>query len=252
MDELKTFMQQLALESGAIIKQYFRRELTIDLKSDASPVTIADKKAEEKIRRLIETHYPQHGIIGEEWGEVRPKADYQWVVDPIDGTKSFISGSFDFGTIIGLLHKGEPVLGMIHQPVLGELLIGDNRQTTCNGIPVHCRDTLALNEATLLTTDFYKAKDDACWPAFHQLTQEVKLARTWGNTFGYSLVAMGYADIMVDLAAAAWDFMGAIPVVRGAGGVMSNLQGDSPEGSTAVVACVPGLQEALIKRLNRL
>ena len=250
IQELKNFIKHLAIESGSIIKQYFRTDVQVDTKSDQSPVTIADQKTEEKIRSLIQKHYPDHGMIGEEFGNENLNADYQWVIDPIDGTKSFIAGAFDFGTIIGLLYQGQPILGMIHQPILQEILIGDNQQTTYNDKVVRCRQLAQLSDAILLTTDFFKGEGHQDLTGFNQLTKQVKLARTWGNTFGYSLVACGYADIMIDPVAASWDFMGAIPIIRGAGGIISDYQGDDPVTGNSIVACNPCLHQQVLKALK--
>ena len=118
MKEYKEFVKLLADESGKIIRKYFRSDLDIDVKKDKSPVTIADKKAEEKLRSLISKTYPEHGIIGEEFGNENEDAEYKWILDPIDGTKSFICGAVTFGTLIGLLKNGEPILGAFNQPIL--------------------------------------------------------------------------------------------------------------------------------------
>ncbi|PIP77763.1 MAG: histidinol-phosphatase, partial [Ignavibacteria bacterium CG22_combo_CG10-13_8_21_14_all_37_15] len=126
MNELKKFSKYLADESGKIIRSYFRTHIPVDSKADESPVTIADKTAEEKMRELIMKEFPQHGIIGEEFGTHNESAEYKWILDPIDGTKSFITGTVTFGTLIALTKNGEPVLGVINQPVLNEFLIGDN------------------------------------------------------------------------------------------------------------------------------
>ena len=114
-------------------KEYFRTEVNVECKPDQSPVTIADKKSEEKMREIIMKEFPAHGIIGEEFGEYNKDAEYKWVLDPIDGTKSFICGAVAFGTLIALTKNGEPVLGVINQPILDEFLLGDNNRTELNG-----------------------------------------------------------------------------------------------------------------------
>jgi len=134
------FIKHLANVSGKIIRRYFRADINIDSKADDSPVTIADRKAEEVMREEIMKNYPEHGIIGEEFGNYNESAEYKWTLDPIDGTKSFICGALSFGTLIALLKNGKPLLGAINQPILNELLIGDNNITEINGVKTKLRD----------------------------------------------------------------------------------------------------------------
>ena len=137
----RTFMTELARDSGDFIRPLFRqRSVAVDTKADQSPVTIADRGAEELMRSRIAERFPQHGIIGEEFGRERADAEFVWVLDPIDGTKAFITGVPLWGTLIALLHDGEPVLGCINQPVLDQLMMGDGTTTVLNGAPVRCRD----------------------------------------------------------------------------------------------------------------
>src|SRR6185437_12473234 len=143
----------LANAAAAVIRGYFRQKIAVDDKSDASPVTIADREAEAAMRRLIEKRFPDHGIFGEEHGKTRPEAEYVWVLDPIDGTKSFISGIPLFGTLIGLTFRGRPVLGIVDQPILRERWLGAaGRPTTLNGAPVRARPCPSLAAATLYCT----------------------------------------------------------------------------------------------------
>src|SRR5271156_3539535 len=147
-------MIELAGLSGDFIRPFFgRQDLKVDLKSDRSPVTAADTGAEELMRGLIAKRFPGHGILGEEHGAERADAEFVWVLDPIDGTKSFTAAVPLFGTLIALLHQGQPVLGCIHQPILRQLLVGDNRSCTMGGRPVRTRDIRRVEEATLLTSD---------------------------------------------------------------------------------------------------
>ena len=139
LNELKNFCKILSDESGKVIKNYFRSEINVEEKSDESPVTIVDKKAEEVMRSLIEKEFPQHGILGEEFGKTNPDAEYQWILDPIDGTKSFITGTVTFGTLIAVTKNSNPILGVINQPILNEFLIGDNSNAELNGNRVRVR-----------------------------------------------------------------------------------------------------------------
>lgn len=249
-NELAEFCLMLAVESGRIIKQYFRSELSIETKSDSSPVTIADKKAEELMREMIMKHFPEHGIIGEEFGVLNPDAEYQWVLDPIDGTKSFICGSVTFGTLISVMKNGEPVLGVINQPVLGEFLIGDNEISLLNGTPVKVRGCKNLKEAVLLTTDHLNIARYQNKEKFDSLISSVKLYRNWGDCYGYYLLASGFADIMIDPVMSKWDLMALIPIIRGAGGVITDYHGKEPVKGNSIIATAGMIHEEVIKILN--
>jgi histidinol phosphatase-like enzyme (inositol monophosphatase family) len=228
LDELKKFCARLAEGSGKIIRDYFRSGIAVETKADSTPVTAADLKAEEYLRSAIMKEYPDHGILGEEFGTVNEGARYRWVLDPIDGTKSFVCGVPLFGTLIALLEDGEPVLGAIHNPVLGELLVGDNETCTSNGIQVSCRECASVEEAVLLTTDHRDVAKYQEWADFDSLVRRVRIYRTWGDCYGYSLVASGYADIMADPAMSPWDSLALIPVIRGAGGIITDFGGGDP------------------------
>src|SRR5690242_19662847 len=145
--------EALADAARAVIRRYFRQKIAVDDKSDLTPVTIADREAETAMRRLIEAQFPDHGILGEEHGAVRREARYVWVLDPIDGTKSFISGIPLFGTLIALTDRGRPILGVIDQAILGERWVGvAGRPTLLNGVPVRSRACATLAKATLFST----------------------------------------------------------------------------------------------------
>ncbi|HTM44282.1 MAG TPA: inositol monophosphatase family protein, partial [Polyangiaceae bacterium] len=187
--EFRPFLRTLALESGKVIAPYFADPtLSVDTKSDASPVTVADRNAEEFLRGEIRKAYPAHGIIGEEFGNEREGAEFVWVLDPIDGTKSFISGCPLFGTLIALLYQGKPVLGAIHQPVLGQLCLGDGVTTTLNDKPVRVRNTAELSAATLLYTERKMIGTHQNLAAFEKLEARCNLVRTWGDCYGYLLL----------------------------------------------------------------
>lgn len=245
------FMVELAQKSGEFIKPFFANpELVVEIKSDATPVTMADKGAEELMRELIRSRYPEHGIIGEEFGNERTEAEWVWVLDPVDGTKSFASACPLFGTLIALQHRGEPVLGCIHQPILGQLLIGDGKTAEMNGRRVRCRQTTRLSEATLLTSDPLNPgvyQDGFAWD---KLMSEARLVRTWGDCYGYLLVASGWADVMTDPIMNPWDIAALIPIIRGAGGCITNWSGESPVGAESIIAsATPELHQAVLKIL---
>ena len=163
-------MTELAEKSGDFIRPYFgRADLVVETKSDATPVTLADRGAEELMRKLIKAKFPTHGIIGEELGSERPDAEFVWILDPIDGTKSFITGVPLWGTLIALLHRGQPVLGVIHQPILKQLMTGDGTTTTLNGRAVRVRATKRIEDATLLTSDPFNPSKYQNGDAFNAL-----------------------------------------------------------------------------------
>lgn len=245
-------MTELARVSGEFILPLYRQNsVAVETKSDQSPVTLADRGAEELMRSRIAKRFPAHGIIGEEFGSDRAHAEFVWVLDPIDGTKTFISGLPLWGTLIALLHQGQPILGCIHQPVLGQLVIGDNRTTALNGETVRCRSTARVEDSTLLTSDPVNPAKYQDGAAFAELQQRARLSRTWGDCFGYLLLATGWADIAVDPIMNSWDIAALVPIVRGAGGTISDWQGGAayPAEST-VAAATPGLHAAVIETLN--
>lgn len=248
--ELKKFTKMLADESGGIIKKYFRSDMQILAKADESPVTIADKQAEEIMREIILKEFPAHGIIGEEFGNHNQEAEYQWVLDPIDGTKSFISGALSFGTLIGLLKNGKPLLGAINHPILNEFLFGDNLCADLNGKIVKIRECNDLSKATLLTTDHLNVEKYQDLKKFEKLMRKVKIYRQWGDCYGYYLLSTGYADIMVDPIMSPWDTMALIPIIRGAGGIITDFHGNDPVKGNSIVAAAPGIHKQVIDLLN--
>lgn len=250
MKELREFMRILADESGKIIRNYFRTSITVNSKSDLSPVTIADKKAEELMRELIMRNFPDHGIIGEEFGSYNESAEYKWILDPIDGTKSFICGAVSFGTLIALLKNGEPVLGVINQPVLNEFLIGDNYKAELNGSRVCVRNCDTLADSVLLTTDHLNIEKYQDAKSFDKLIRSVKLYRNWGDCYGYYLLATGFADIMIDPEMHIWDSMAVIPVIKGAGGIISDYHGGDPVKGNSIIAAAPGVHQQVVEILN--
>lgn len=251
IEVFRPFLIELAERSGDFIRPYFgRHDVAIETKEDASPVTIADRGAEELLRSLIQKRFPSHGIVGEEFGTERADAEWVWMLDPIDGTKSFTSACPLFGTLIALLYQGQPVLGAIHQPILRQLIIGDGQTTQLNGLPARVRTTPQFSQATLLTSDPLNLGKYQNGAACDQLAAQVNLYRTWGDCYGYLLLASGWADIMIDPVMNPWDIAALIPVVRGAGGVITDWRGGDPMKGNAIVAAVPELHERVIATLN--
>jgi histidinol phosphatase-like enzyme (inositol monophosphatase family) len=250
LDLYRTFLIELAERSGDFIRPFFASpDLAVENKSDDSPVTAADRGAEQLLRELIAKKFPSHGIIGEEFGNERPDAEWTWVLDPIDGTKSFMSAVPLFGTLIALMHEGQPVLGAIHQPILRQLMIGDGRSTTLNGRPMRVRPTARLEDATLLTSDPLNPARYQDGARYAGLEKRVRLSRTWGDCYGYLLLAGGWADLMLDPIMNTWDIQALIPVVRGAGGVITDWHGGDPVKGSSIVAANPILHPQVIAAL---
>jgi histidinol phosphatase-like enzyme (inositol monophosphatase family) len=244
-------MMELAAESGSFIRPLFgHRGLAVESKADQSPVTVADRGAEEMMRVMIKKRYPDHGIIGEEYGSENPDAEFVWMLDPIDGTKSFITGVPLWGTLIALLHKGQPILGCIHQPILQQLLVGDGQATTLNGRPTRIRPCARLADATILTSDTLNFAKYQNGNACEKLVKQAKLFRTWGDCYGYLLVASGLADVMLDPVMNPWDIAALIPIIRGAGGVITDWKGSAPFPAESTVAAGPEMHAQVIAALN--
>lgn len=250
ISHFKSFAKHLADISGKIISGYFRTPFHVDSKSDLSPVTIADKSAEEIMRSEIMREFPDHGIIGEEFGIHNPDAPYKWILDPIDGTKSFICGSVTFGTLIALSLNDVPLIGVINQPILNEFLIGDNSSALLNDQKVLARNCSSVSDAVLLTTDYLDIKKYQNVQKFDALSQQVKLFRNWGDCYGYYLLSTGFADIMIDPIMNLWDKMALIPIVKGAGGTITDYQGNDPIKGTSIIATSGTIHNSVISILN--
>jgi histidinol phosphatase-like enzyme (inositol monophosphatase family) len=248
--DLIQFTQELAQASGEIIRKYFRSNLNIETKPDQTPVTVADREAELIMRQMIRVRFPDHGILGEEFEQVNPDAEFQWVLDPIDGTKTFVSGTYLFGTLIALLRDGKPLVGVINNPVTHQFLAGDGQTTWLNGDPVKVRDCPSIEQATLLVTSPLNVERYRDIAAFNNLIHQVRLYRTWGDCHGYYLVATGYADIMIDPIMHIWDVAALIPIIEGAGGKITDYFGDDPMSGKGTIATAGPLHDFVIQSLN--
>ncbi|MBL0174748.1 MAG: histidinol-phosphatase [Ignavibacteria bacterium] len=244
------FARTLADAAAGIVLPRYRSHLRVTRKSDSSPVTEADREAETEMRTLIAGAYPEHGILGEEFGDAGRDAEFVWVLDPIDGTKSYIAGSPLFGTLIALLHRGRPVLGIIDHPALGLRVAAADGHVDVNGAPARMREIASIAEATMLTTDHtgigaFKKRD-----GFDRLASRVALYRTWGDCYGYTQLATGFADIMIDPIMSPWDTMALVPIIEGAGGIVTSWEGGDPLASNSIVAASPALHAEVIRALN--
>lgn len=213
-----------------IAKKYFRQPIPIDDKSDDSPVTIADREIEMAMRAVLNAERPDDAIIGEEFPNERLGADDTWVLDPIDGTRSFITGKPCFGTLIGLLHKGDPILGIIAQPITGETWLGIKGQpTTLNGQPLTCRTGRSVDQAYMYTTGPEIFLPGAETEAFTRLSDASKYTRYGGDCYAYGLLAGGYIDLVCEAGLKLYDYAALLPVVSGAGGVIADWAGNPPD-----------------------
>ncbi|XP_017258339.1 bifunctional phosphatase IMPL2, chloroplastic [Daucus carota subsp. sativus] len=218
---------QIADAAGEVIRKYFRKTFDIVDKEDLSPVTIADQEAEAAMTLILQQHFPHHAIFGEEngWRCKEKFADYVWVLDPIDGTKSFITGKPLFGTLIALLHRGKPIFGIIDQPILRERWIGiTGRTTTLNGQEVSTRKCAKLSQAYLYTTSPHLFSGDA-EVAFGQVRSKVKVPLYGCDCYAYALLASGFVDLVIESGLKPYDFLSLIPVIEGAGGVITDWTG---------------------------
>jgi len=224
-DQFLALAIDLADAAGAAIRPYFRRPIAVDDKPDLSPVTVADRAAEAAMRQLITARFPEHGIIGEEFGREREEADFVWVLDPIDGTKSFISGVPLFGTLIALAHQGRPILGIIDQPISRERWIGaSGRPTTLNDTPIRCRPCAGLAVATVFSTspDMFKGVDA---DSYARVAAAAKLVRFGADCYAYGILAHGFIDLVIEASLKPYDFSAMVPIVEGAGGIASDWRG---------------------------
>ncbi|QXQ06362.1 histidinol-phosphatase [Sphingosinicellaceae bacterium] len=249
----REFAEALAETAGAAIRPYFRSATQVETKADASPVTAADRAAEAAMRSLIAEHRPDDGVIGEEYGEDRPDAERVWVLDPIDGTRAFIAGRPLFGTLIALMERGVPVLGVIDQPIARDRWIGGvGARTTLNGVPATTRTGRALGTAHLGTTSPH-AFDTTDFARFEQLRAAVGDTIYGGDCYNYGLVASGHLDLVVEAWLKVYDWAALVPVVEGAGGVMRDWAGAAlclGSDGRVVAAGDAALADAALERLG--
>ncbi len=221
--DLQAFAMQLAAAARPIAQSWFRTPMEVTIKADTSPVTRADREIESCLRDLINRHHPDHGMLGEETGGDLSRR-FTWVIDPIDGTKSFICGVPLFGTLIALLDNGRPCLGLIDMPMLDERWVGGDGIATFNGKAARTSGCRALHRARLFAT----LSDRITGPtaqAISGLAQRVALRRPGADCYAYGLLASGHCDLVVEVGLQLYDVMALVPVIEGAGGVITDWQG---------------------------
>ena len=223
--EFINFADLLADAAGPILRRHFRTQVPVDKKSDQTPVSIADRDAEEAMRKMISETYPGHGILGEEHGIEGIEQEYIWVLDPIDGTAAYLAGKPQFGTLIALVHRGDPIMGIIDQPILGERWLGAvGHITTLNGAKAATRRCSKLEKANLNATspDMFEGQNSV---GFSKLSERVAMTMYGGDCYAYGLLTSGHIDLIVEADLKPYDFCALIPIINGAGGSITDWQG---------------------------
>ena len=239
--DFSAFVDELASLSGETILPFFRTALTVTDKGkdQFDPVTAADHAAENAMRSLIRRTFPAHGVIGEEFGSERPDAEYVWVLDPIDGTKSFMAGMPAWGTLIALTRFGEPVFGMMNQPFIGERFSGDGRAAHYQGPAgerdLRVRPCASLADAVLFTTSPL-LMNEADRKAFEKVEAAARLSRYGGDCYAYCMLAAGHVDLVIETGLKPYDIVALVPIIAGAGGIVTTWENGSPVNGGRIVA----------------
>lgn len=224
--EVLDFSTDAAWQAGRITLQYFQTGVEVEEKADESPVTAADKGAEIKLRELIETRFPNDGIVGEEHGEKKGTTGRRWILDPIDGTKSFVHGVPLYGVLVGVEVADEPTIGVVHFPALNEMICAaKGLGCTWNGRPARVSDISDIRDATVILTDFVNGHSQG--EAINRICSRAKLVRGWGDCYGHMLVATGRAEVMLDPAMNVWDCAALAPILEEAGGTFTTWSGEA-------------------------
>lgn len=252
------FAQELADAGGGAVRPWFRARLDVQRKLDGTPVTEADRAAETAIRERIADRFPDHGVIGEEYGSESREAEWVWVIDPIDGTGAFVAGLPTFTTLICLLHEGRPLLGVLDQPILGDRWCGVHdpgviRRATHNSHVVHTSSTTNLEDAIgfATTPEMFCGAEFEAWSA---LSARLERVRYGIDGYAYGLLASGFVDIVCEASMQPWDYLALAPIVRGAGGQMTDWEGGAislESGGRVLASATEGLHRAALEQLSR-
>jgi myo-inositol-1(or 4)-monophosphatase len=238
LDHLHNAAIEIARKGGDHTLNYFKQSIDVERKSDSSPVTIADREAESIMRRAIAEQFPGHGIVGEEYGTENEESAVQWILDPIDGTKSFIHSIPLYTTLVGVLYNDEPVVGIIYAPALDELCdAATGRGARLNGDLCRVRACADLSEASFMTTDVYTAADFEYGKQLDTLIDKTRIHRTWGDAYGHMMVATGRADLMFDPILNIWDAAPLLTVLQEAGGIFCDTSGNETITSGNGISC---------------
>ena len=254
LQEYLNFANQLADSATVSSMQYFRTFLDIDNKSDESPVTIADKNTELKIRSMIEKEYPNHGILGEEFDSINPDAEFIWVIDPIDGTRSYIAGHKDFGNLISLTQNKKPIIGIINCPAHNERWVGvKNQNSTLNHKTAKTSNVTKIEDAYLFTSGLY-FDEPHLRNAVDKITDKARYFRYGGDCYMYGMIASGLIDIVIEDTLKVHDYMALVNIIEGAGGKITDKFGNeiTTDSQGSVIASAnEKLHSELISLINR-
>jgi histidinol phosphatase-like enzyme (inositol monophosphatase family) len=234
--DLLEFAVEVAWRAGRAALAHYQTGITAQTKPDASPVTIADRAAEQLARDLIENRFPHDGIIGEEYGSVRAEAERRWILDPIDGTRTFMRGVPFFGCLLALEEHREPVIGVMYFPALEETVYAARGEGAWwNGRRARVSEIDTLDDALVLTTDLDSIEQQGYTDGFQRLHDSGGMLRTWGDCYGHALVATGRAEVMLDPIMSVWDAAALMPIVNEAGGIFTSWNGETThDGGSAI------------------
>ena len=250
--ELLEVAQDWAREAGAVTLEHFGAPLDSETKRDGTPVTVADRKAERLLRDRIQARFPHHGILGEEFGETDPGAPIRWILDPIDGTRSFMRGVPLYGVLVGIEVEEEAAVGVAHFPGLGETVAAAMGEGCFwNGGPARVSSIRDLSEGAVLTTDPAELLEGPMARGWEALVRRCALARTWGDCWGHALVATGRAEVMVDPILSPWDSAPFYPIITEAGGRLTDLSGDEPGDGLSALSTNGLLHDQILEILGR-
>lgn len=240
--------KEIARKGGDHTLNYFNKSFDVERKADDSPVTVADRDAETIMRKEIQNRFPEHGIVGEEHDDHNAESPVQWILDPIDGTKSFIHGVPLYTTLIGVVVEKEPVIGIIYAPALGELCdAAKGKGARLNGETCSVRPCNNLSEASFMSTDVYTSSNCGYGKAFNTLLEKTRIHRTWGDAYGHMLVATGRVDLMFDPVLSIWDAAPLLTVLSEAGGIFCDTDGNETIESGNGFSCSRELLPEVLK-----
>lgn len=238
--------------ASELARMHFGRGVTHWAKEDGSRVTDVDQQSELLMREVIRSKFPDHSVIGEEYGTDLGKSNYTWVLDPIDGTEAFISNAYLFGSLVAVLRDGRPILGCLSHPMTGHLLVGTMQSTTFDGLPISVRKGVTLNQATLLCTSHNDVRrhGEQISHRFEKLAQTTRIYRGWGDCHGYFQLATGGAHVMLDPDVSFTDIPALVPIVEGAGGRITSWTGDDPMKADSLIATNAELHDLVLEALS--
>lgn len=249
--ELLEAAEAFALAAGEVTLRYFGKLVEAEAKADGSPVTLADREAETLIRELVEARFPGHGVLGEEFPETNSGARVRWILDPIDGTRSFMRGVPLYGVLIGIEVEGEPVVGVAHFPALRETVVaGRGEGCRWNGEPCSVSEVGQVSQSLVLTTDVERVMRKIPGSGWQTMARDASFARTWGDCYGHVLVATGRAEVMVDPSFSLWDAAPFLTILTESGGRFTSLEGEATIHGGSGISTNGALHAEVLERLR--